>query len=454
MRASIIIAVHNEGLSLERTVRECIPALSNLDGEIVVVDDASTDGSVRSAARVSSLTRVIQHTERLGVAAAKDAGARAARGDVLVFLDGHCKPEAGSIEQLVHDVEQLNGQAVVAPRVADLDVGTWRNSPSHCGNGYVLDLESFAQSWVRLRQLRRRGRFYESPNLAGCCLALTRELYEHLGGFDRKMYPWGSEQVDFGLRAWFAGYRVVNDIEAVIGHRFQADFNSFAVSEPQILANELRMARRHFSNAVWDDWIERMRANKSSDLWESGWGIFLCVRASVDREREGWLAERKFDEFWYADRFDMRWPLTQDSASSFRRQLHHSHRSRPRRREAMRETPVVGHAVSDEFGRFALYLKTGRRQWGDVDIERSSFTASDDETAAYGSLLTEVVGGRTLHYAASLEAEDLCRRFGDRQGIARAQLAIDAIQAAVRRIKHQEESKSDSYMRQPEPTGA
>ena len=47
----------------------------------------------------------------------KDLGARHARGDVLVFLDGHCKPESGAIERLVADVEQLAGQAIVIPSI-------------------------------------------------------------------------------------------------------------------------------------------------------------------------------------------------------------------------------------------------------------------------------------------------------------------------------------------------
>ena len=102
------------------------------------------------------------------------AGVR--RGTILVFLDAHCKPVRGAIERLADDVAMLNGQAVVAPRIAALDESTWENHLNHCGNGYLLDLETFEERWVRLKTLRRYRSFYASPtwlavawqSVAGC----------------------------------------------------------------------------------------------------------------------------------------------------------------------------------------------------------------------------------------------------------------------------------------------
>jgi glycosyltransferase involved in cell wall biosynthesis len=49
MRASLLIAAHNEGESLGKTIRSCIDAANGLEYEIVVADDASTDDSVEKA---------------------------------------------------------------------------------------------------------------------------------------------------------------------------------------------------------------------------------------------------------------------------------------------------------------------------------------------------------------------------------------------------------------------
>src|SRR5690348_4058499 len=105
MRASIVIAAHNEGGVLLRTVESCADSVADLDVEIVVADDASTDGSVQELQKAFPLVRVVSHDVRKGASPAKALGARAARGDVLVFLDAHTKAEPSALRQLVEDVD-------------------------------------------------------------------------------------------------------------------------------------------------------------------------------------------------------------------------------------------------------------------------------------------------------------------------------------------------------------
>ncbi len=205
MQISIIIASRNEADRLSKTVRSCLGSIrSDVPFEIVVVDDGSTDGSAELV-RGMPQVRVVRNAISQGVSATKDLGGRSARGTILVFLDAHCKPERGAIERLADDVAMLNGQAVVAPRIAALDESTWENHLNHCGNGYLLDLETFEERWVRLKTLRRYRSFYASPNLAGCCLAVSRRLFEELGGFDSRMRGWGSEQVELWVESMATG---------------------------------------------------------------------------------------------------------------------------------------------------------------------------------------------------------------------------------------------------------
>ncbi len=88
MRASLVIAGHNEGDRLWRTVAACVETAAGLDCEIVVADDASWDGSVAETLKRFPQIRVVRHDERRGASPTKNLGARQARGDVLVFLDG------------------------------------------------------------------------------------------------------------------------------------------------------------------------------------------------------------------------------------------------------------------------------------------------------------------------------------------------------------------------------
>ena len=57
--------------------------------------------------------------------------------------------------------------------------------------------------------------------MSGCAAAVSRELYNRLGGFDADMLVWGVEDLDFGLRTWMMGHSILHDPEAVVGHRFR-----------------------------------------------------------------------------------------------------------------------------------------------------------------------------------------------------------------------------------------
>jgi hypothetical protein len=113
------------------------------------------------------------------------------RGDTLVHVDGHGKPEYGAIGRLVRCVEQVTAPAVVTPAIAALRVPCWQNDLSQVGNGYSLDLRTFECGWLPLSGMRLISegglQFYESPALIGCAMVVSRELYDKLRGFDAHM---------------------------------------------------------------------------------------------------------------------------------------------------------------------------------------------------------------------------------------------------------------------------
>src|SRR5438477_11484688 len=86
MLTSIIIASHNEGEALIKTIDSCIETCLNINHEIVVADDASTDGSVEAAYHRFSQLRLFRHEQRRGASPTKHLGATNAHGEVFVFL--------------------------------------------------------------------------------------------------------------------------------------------------------------------------------------------------------------------------------------------------------------------------------------------------------------------------------------------------------------------------------
>ena len=332
VRASLLVSAHNEGHCLRNTIQSVLAATAGLDVELIIADDASTDGSVADVAREFPRVKVVRNAIREGASPTKHLAATHAVGEVLVFLDGHTHPERDALRRLIEDVEATDGNAIITPAVPHLDTRTWTNSRSQVGHGYGLTLHDLGCRWVARSLLREQqvgGRtFLESPALIGCVVAVSRRLYHALRGFDPHMRSWGVEDLDFGLKAWLLGHPVLHDPHAVVGHRFRQSFDNFTVPLEHLWANQLRMARRHFTEAVWSQWVLAFRkrhekcgcqeragaANSPLTLtppqgpWALAWETFQQDRASVEQERSDLLSRRVHDEFWYAERFGLEWP--------------------------------------------------------------------------------------------------------------------------------------------------
>jgi glycosyltransferase involved in cell wall biosynthesis len=91
MRVSIVIAAYNEGEAAARTVETCVDATYQLDCELVLADDASTDGSVQRVLRRFPMIQSLRHERRLGASATIASGAQRARGEILTFLGAHIR---------------------------------------------------------------------------------------------------------------------------------------------------------------------------------------------------------------------------------------------------------------------------------------------------------------------------------------------------------------------------
>lgn len=105
-RVSVVVAAYNEARHIRRLVQS-LDAQTLKPVEVIVVDDGSTDGTAWRARYASA--DVLSGPHR-GAAAARNRGARRAKGEVLVFLDGDMAVSPSFIERLVSPITA--GEAV------------------------------------------------------------------------------------------------------------------------------------------------------------------------------------------------------------------------------------------------------------------------------------------------------------------------------------------------------
>jgi glycosyltransferase involved in cell wall biosynthesis len=193
---SLIVPAHNEELELPATL-EAIHAAACDAGqryEIVVVDDASTDATAEIASRAGAKVVAINRRQ---IAAARNAGARAAKGEYLFFVDADTRIARGHVTQ----------------GIAALDAG-------YVGGSARVALDGAIPIWGHL-MLHAFGALYFGLNLgAGAFLFTKRSNFEAIGGFDEQYFA--GEEVYFSLALKkFGRFKVLREPVVTSGRKLR-----------------------------------------------------------------------------------------------------------------------------------------------------------------------------------------------------------------------------------------
>lgn len=209
---SIVIVSFNARGDLDRCLASLHTSPPAASHEIVVVDNASSDGSAAAARRWPDVT-VVEVGSNIGFAAANNAGMRATSGTHLLLLNSDTIVPAGAIDRLLAELERRPDVAVVGPRLVD-------------GNGRAeLSFGRMIGPYNEWRQKRRarsgavdeltRQRQYPDW-VSGACLLVRRADAEAVGGLDERYFMY-TEDVDFCAAIRARGRRVLftPDVEVV-----------------------------------------------------------------------------------------------------------------------------------------------------------------------------------------------------------------------------------------------
>ncbi|MBI3366813.1 glycosyltransferase family 2 protein, partial [Candidatus Roizmanbacteria bacterium] len=207
---SFIIITYNT----KKIVQNCLESIqkslntSSLSYEIIVVDNASTDGTIAllTSSRISEL-RVIQNTKNLGFAKANNQGVREARGKYILLLNSDTIVLDNAIEKLLHFYKQ---KELIIQFLGGKLLNKDHSPQPSCGPFYSLP--------VIFGALFLKGDYWEftrySPNIvkevdwvSGACILTKKEYYETIGGFDEQIFMY-MDEIDLLYRVKQKGYKV------------------------------------------------------------------------------------------------------------------------------------------------------------------------------------------------------------------------------------------------------
>jgi glycosyltransferase involved in cell wall biosynthesis len=196
---SIVIPVRNGGESLNA----CLAAARSLSPpprEILVVDDASTDGSASLAVQFGC--KLLTLPASRGPAAARNRGASAATGDWLLFLDADVVPHPDLLARL--------SQARAAHPHSAAFFGSYDDAPA--APGLVSQFRNLLHHFTHHHADPRASTFW-----AGCG-AIRRDLFLAVGGFDESFSTPSIEDIELGLRLSAAGHAITLDPQLQVCH--------------------------------------------------------------------------------------------------------------------------------------------------------------------------------------------------------------------------------------------
>ncbi len=306
MRVAAVVANWNGGEENLACVRSLL-ANGIAPGDVVFVDNGSTDGSLEAVERANPGVTVLRNASNLGFGEASNQGARRAleRGvDAVFFVNNDVVLPGGTLARLVLELERDATLGIVGPRVLYRDdpqrvwaaggMLTWReNLSTLLGHG-----QPDGDAWRTTRAV---------DYVAGCALLARRSVLEHTGLFDATYFAY-MEDVDLCLRAKAAGFgvRVVGEVAALHAASLATGGGYNPRRKWMMGVNSIWFLRRHARAPQWGRfvlydviplpflWFSGLFRGRAKAVAAKGLGIVDGLRgkrvtAEAIQEGAGWL---------------------------------------------------------------------------------------------------------------------------------------------------------------------
>jgi GT2 family glycosyltransferase len=270
-------------------LRDCLKSVRR-EGipEVVVVDNASADGSSKMVRSEFPEVGLISNRHNPGYGAGANQGIRTTRSPYVLLLNGDTLLGEGSASRLAAWLDRNERVAVVGPRLLNPDGTLQASCFPYLTPFNVLVLNTQLNRLLRVLPRYRptwRGTASRTSHwVKGAALAIRREAFEAVGGFDETYFMY-AEELDLCHRVHLAGWEIHYAPDATVVHVEAASTNQnrHAMAERLFLSLE-QFYRRHYP----DRWTRRLRWVFRAVLLERIWrDTWTAWRNPENRQRLG-----------------------------------------------------------------------------------------------------------------------------------------------------------------------
>ena len=215
MKLSVIVVNHNQGTWLKQAIGSLIKACNCFDSEVIVVDNASTDRSVKMLGKEFPKIKLIQNEKNAGVAKAYNQAINVSYGEYILLINPDTVTGKDTLGKLINFMDSHTGAGGASVRMV---------SPQ----GHFISLSKYGltRSWARLIKWTGLDKYFPKSHITnrrheewaeefettevdvlnGACMLLRRSALNRTGRFDERFFMYGYD-IDISFRLKMEGFR-------------------------------------------------------------------------------------------------------------------------------------------------------------------------------------------------------------------------------------------------------
>ncbi|MCC6546168.1 glycosyltransferase [Candidatus Sumerlaeota bacterium] len=244
-------------------LRDCLESLAGAapqrELEIIVVDNASSDGAPQMVREQFPHVKLIANADNRGFTHANNQGIEIARGRYMLLLNNDTRVLPAAFEKAIAWMDRNPDAGAAGLKLLNEDGSlqlSCRRFPSfsqalfnrHSALTRIFPANKFSREYLMTDF--RHDRIQDVDWVSGACLMLRREIHEQIGGLDERFFMY-SEDVDYCYRVWAAGHRVVYLPFARVTHLIgQSSRRNRALTIRERHRSMYRFYKKHYSRSL------------------------------------------------------------------------------------------------------------------------------------------------------------------------------------------------------------